>query len=126
MPLLIDAALDAALSYVPDNATTLYACSADPATFAEASATFALGSMPVVAGDFTVGDDDTPGRRLSFNGKTQAGGVTTTGTATHLAFCSADTLLMAQSLGASQVLTSGNPLELPAGELFSIPDPTQQ
>jgi len=76
--------IDAALDYVKTNCTRLTLCSAEPKTFAEANSTFALADVTVDATDFTIGDGDVSGRKLTI-AEQLSFAVDVTGTATHVA-----------------------------------------
>lgn len=118
---LIDAALDAALSYIDTNGTTLYICSQLPTNFTQASSTYKLGTKTGFGINAPV--DGTSGRKITSVAITD-GAVNATGTATHWAICSADTLLVAGTLSSSQSVTSGNTFTLPSFDILSLPDPS--
>lgn len=60
--------LDAALNYLKNNATRLTLCNAQPTTFTEANATFALADVTIDSSDFTgPADGDTSGRKITIN-----------------------------------------------------------
>jgi len=85
------------------------ACSAQPLTYADATATYKLGSVAVGSGDFSKGADAaTTGRKLTVAQKT-GGTISTSGTATHVALVDGTTLLYVTTC-PSQALTAGNPL----------------
>ena len=112
---------DSGLDYLTDNVDYLYICSAEPATYAEAATTYALGekAAPTVgaAGDRTGG-----GRKVSVTA-IEDGSVTGSDTATHWALTyNGDTLLATGSLAAPQAVVSGNTFSL-AGFDIGIPDP---
>ena len=48
-----DDVLDGALNIVKNNATRQVACSAEPTTYTEGNATYALADITVASGDFT-------------------------------------------------------------------------
>lgn len=113
---------DNGLNAVKNNTENLYLCSAQPTTFAEASSTYALGVKASPA--FTGPEDDTSGRKVTVDAITD-GTVTGTDTATWFALTddSAEKLLVAQELGASQAVTEDNVFTLTA-IIIAIPDPT--
>lgn len=121
MAYLNDNVLDAALSYISTNTTTLYICSAEPSTYTEASSTYALGSKssPSVG---AAQDGDTSGRKSTISAITD-GSVATSGTASHWALTSGSILIAAGSLSASQAVTSGNTFTLTSFDI-EIPDPS--
>ena len=84
-----DSMMDAALSYV-DDATLLTVCSAQPTTYAEASATYKLADVVLTAGagngDFTLANGDSSGRKLTVAQQSNMD-IDSSGTATHVALC---------------------------------------
>jgi len=117
---LIDAAKDALLSYIRTNTTQLFICSALPSTYAEASSTYKLGvkASPTIS---TATDDGTTGRKITISAITD-GTVSASGTASHVALCSADTLLAAYPLNAGVSVTSGYVFTLTEHDV-NLPDP---
>jgi len=102
MPLIIDAALDAALDYIDDNTTVLHICSAEPTVYGTLNS---LGTKtPPTIG---VPEDGTGGRKVVVSAITD-GTVTGTGTADSWALVSGAALLAAGQLSSSQSVTSGN------------------
>lgn len=83
---IANAVYDAALNYIKNNCTRVVACNAEPTTYTEANATYALADVTVDSSDFTGPADGTvSGRKLTFGAQT---GVTvdTPDDATHVAF----------------------------------------
>lgn len=115
--------LDAALNYLATNATRMTACSAQPTTYAEGNATYALADVTIDSGDFSVADGDSSGRKVTVaaqNGVT----VDANGTATHVALLDvSNTKLLYVTTCTSQVLTSGNTVNFPAYDI-EIADPS--
>lgn len=109
--------LDAALNLIDTAGNKLVICSALPATYAEANATYALGNKvsPTISAPQARSPD---GRKVVVSAITD-GTVTATGTATHFAVL--DTtglrLLAAQELASSQSVTSGNTFTLAAVDI---------
>ena len=104
-------------------ATVMTVCNAQPTTRTEAVTTFALADVAMVAGDgndYTIGDGDTSGRKVTVATKT---GVTvdTSGTATHVSLSDATRLLYVTTC-TSQVLTAGNTVDFPAWDV-EVADP---
>ena len=117
-------ALDAALNYIKTNSESLYICSAQPTSYAEASSTYKLGTKatPTITGP---GAGDVSGRKIILSAITD-GAVSGTNTATWLALCKDSAtaeLLAAQELSAPQGVTSGNTFTLTAADI-ELPDPT--
>lgn len=110
--LVPDARLDAMLATIADNCTRVTICSTQPTTYTEGNATYALADVTVTAGagngDFTIGNGDTNGRKLTLLQQT---GVTvdTSGTAQHIALLDVtNSALLAVTTCTSQAVTSGN------------------
>lgn len=95
-------------------------CSAEPTTFTEANATFALADVAMAGGDFTIANGDGGGntpRKVTMAAK-NAVPVDATGTATHVALVdTANSLLLAVTTCTSQALTSGNTVNFPAWKI---------
>jgi hypothetical protein len=117
MPFLADRVYDNGLTVLDTEANALYICNAEPASYAAATTTNALGAA--LAGNFTgIGAPaaGTPnGRQVTVNAITN-GSVTTTGTASHYAIVDTvnSRLLATSSLTATQAVTSGNTFTLTA------------
>lgn len=112
MPMIADAAFDAALSYVITNGTRLDLCSAEPGTYG-ALAGVTLGNKTGV----TVGaaGNRSGGGREVVVPATTGGSVTATGTATAWALSDGASILVATGvLDPSLGVTSGNDFTTPA------------
>lgn len=122
MAFIADYILDLALSELDTATSTLYICSQEPTTYAEASSTYALGSKTSLsigapADRVAAGN----GRRVTVASFSD-GSVSTNGTATYWAITKSGTTLMATgSLASSQAVTSGNTFSLAAFDI-GIPD----
>lgn len=110
--LIPDAKLDEMLATIADQCTRVTICSTQPTTYTEGNSTYALADVTVTAGagngDFTIGNGDTNGRKLTLLQQT---GVTidASGTAAHIALLDvAGTELLAVTTCTSQSVTSGN------------------
>lgn len=110
--LIPDARLDIFLDAIANECTRVTICSTQPTTYTEGNSTYALADVTVTAGvgngDFTKGDGDTNGRKLTLLQQT---GVTvdTSGTAQHIALLDVSgTELLAVTTCTSQSVTSGN------------------
>ena len=79
-----DDVLDGALDIIRNNCTRMVACSAQPTTYTEGNATYALADITVDSSDFTKANGDVSGRKLTVAAQS---GVTvdTSGDATHIA-----------------------------------------
>lgn len=120
MAFLADYILDLALAELDTATSTLYICSQEPTTYAQASSTYALGNKSSLS--IGAPADRTPnGRKVTVAAITD-GTVTGNGTATHWAITKGGTTLMATgALSASQAVTSGNTFTLGAFDI-GIPD----
>ena len=118
-----DAVLDGLLAVI-DDCTLMTVCNAEPTTFAEASTTFKLADVVVVAGtDYTISNGDTNGRKVRMAAKS-AVPIDTTGTAPHIALCvSVGSLLHFVTTCTSQALTSGGTVDIPVWDI-EVADPT--
>jgi hypothetical protein len=115
-----DAGADAALTYWTD-ATAMNACSAEPTTYAEANATYRLGT---VAPTFqAIANGDTSGRKRAIDAKTGIS-VLTGGTVTHMALIKAgDTTLRYVTTTASQAISGGGTYDQGAWKI-ELADPS--
>ena len=112
MAFLNDRVLDQGLTILDTEADRIYLCSQQPATYAEATSTYALGNVTGIA--IGAPADGTPDGRAVTVSASSGGNITVSGTATHYAIVdSANTRLLASStLTASQAVTSGNTFAL--------------
>ena len=112
-----DLMLDAALDYIKNNTTQLCVCSAQPTTYAEATATYKLAlKTGLTSGSFTgPANGDTSGRKVTINQQATIA-VDSSGTATHVALCSGTALLYITTV-TSQGLTAGNTVTVPAWDI---------
>ena len=114
--------LDAGLNYIAANADKLTICSAQPTTYAEANATYALGdAVPSFTGP---ADGDASGRKLTVDAVSGAD-VDATGEASHVALLdtAGSKLLYVTTLAEAQNVTAGNTFNLAAWDI-EIADPT--
>ncbi|MDE2102451.1 MAG: hypothetical protein KGL39_34715 [Patescibacteria group bacterium] len=114
--------LDDGLSYLTAHGTDLYICSALPASFTDASSTYALGKQAAP----TISSPEagvSTGRRVAVSAIT-AGSVTATGTASYWAIVDTtnSALLAAAPLSAAQGVTNGNTFSLTAFNI-TLPSP---
>jgi len=120
---LDDSLIDANLNALKNGATQMCLCSAQPTTYAEATATYMLIlKTGLTAGSFTGPvNGDASGRKITKNAET-AVAVTNSGTVLFIAFCSASVLLFVDTC-TSQVVTAGNTANTPAFK-WELQDPT--
>lgn len=106
-----DLMMEAGLAYVKGSITAIV-CSSQPATYAAAVGAAALADVPLVSGDYGAFENGAvSGRRLPVPAKSGFT-VDTTGTASHVALVSADTLLYVTTITTPQALTAGNTVNL--------------
>ena len=122
MAFLNDRVFDNGLTVLDTEANKILITSAEPATYTEANATYALGDSTSLS--IGAPQDRSGGGREVVVAAITDGSVTATGTATHYAIVDTvnSRLLAAGSLAASQVVTSGNTFTL-TSVAIGIPDP---
>lgn len=121
MPFLADHVLDNGLAALSSGLTRVDICTQEPATYTEATSTYTKGNKTsITTGSPT--DRSPNGRKVVVPAITN-GSVTGNGTASHWAGSDPGNsrLLAANSLSASQVVTSGNTFSLTAIDI-GIPD----
>ena len=122
-----DDVLDAPLNEIADNGNKIVLCSAEPTTYAEATATYMLVEHALTVGDgngdYTVANGDTSGRKLTVTQQSSIS-ITNSGTANHAAIVdTGNSKLLTVTTVTSQVLTSGGTVTIPAFKI-EIGDPT--
>ncbi len=116
-----DAAMDAMLDAV--EGTIMCVCSAEPTTYAEATATYKLADVVIDGTDYTAAAGDTNGRKNTIQAQS-AVPIDSSGTATHVAVCrTTGTLLLVVTTCTSQALTSGGTVDIGAWK-HELADPT--
>lgn len=120
-----DTMLDGSLNVLKSNVTRQVACSAEPTTYAEANATYALADVTLDSDDFTLANGDSSGRKVTVAAKN---GVTidASGDATHVALLNVTgTELLYVTTCTTLTLTSGggNTVNFPAWKI-EIADPS--
>ena len=119
-----DAILDKTLDEIA-TATRQILCSAQPTTYTEANATFALADVTLSGGDFTKANGDTSGRKVTVAAKSSVL-IDASGTGNHIALVRvSDTTLIYVTTCTSQAVTANgsNTLNFPAWDV-EIADPT--
>ncbi len=109
--------IDDGIGIIDTTGNKLTICSALPSTYAQANATYALGSK--ASPGISAPQDRSPnGRKVVVDAITD-GTVSADGTATHFAILdtAGSRLLAAQQLASSQVVTSGNAFTLDAADI---------
>lgn len=115
--------LDGALDIIRDNCTRITVCSAEPTTYAEGNATYALADVTVSNVDFTIGDGDTNGRKVAVAAQSSIA-VDASGTATHVALLDvANSKLLFVTTCPSQGVSSGGTVDVATFDI-EIADPT--
>lgn len=124
--LVFDGALDVIATCV-----RVDACSTEPTTHTEATATFTVGNYTLTAGagggDWTIANGDTSGRKLTL-GAQSGNNATGTGAANFLAFTrtSPSSQLIAVIDGDGDTLNSGSPWTIAATDVSEFRDPTNE
>jgi len=117
-----DAYMDAMLSLI-DDATTMYVCSGQPANYAGIAAV-SLADVTLTAGagngDYTLGNGDTNGRKLTVAQQSNVP-IDTSGTATHVVLTDGTNIYVTTC--TSQALTSGGTVTVPAFDI-EVADPS--
>jgi hypothetical protein len=115
--------LDAALDHISTNCDKLTICSQAPTTYAEANATYALGSKTSPSFGANA-DGDTSGRKKPVSAISD-GSVTADGTANHIALIDtgSSVLLYVTEITTPQVVSNGNTFTLTEWDV-EIEDPT--
>ena len=115
--------LDQALNYIKNNATKLVLCSAQPTTYAEGNSTFMLANVTMASGDYTLGNGDTSGRKVTTAAKSGVS-VSSAGTANHAALLDVtNSALLAVTTLTSTALASGGTVDIGAFK-FEINNPS--
>lgn len=115
--------LDGAVGYFENNCNKMTLCSAEPTTYAEANATYALADVTLDSGDFAVADGDSSGRKMTVSAQSNVP-VDTTGTATHVALLdTVNSKLLLVTTMTSKAMTAGDYANVPAFD-FEIGDPS--
>lgn len=118
-----DDVLDAALSYLQDNGNEMNVCSQEPTTYTEAHSTYMLAQQALGAGDYTIANGDTSGRKVTVAEQADIS-VTNSGDATHVAIVdTVNSKLLLVTTCTTQTLTSGNTVTVPAFD-DEIADPS--
>ena len=118
-----DAILDKTLDEIA-TATKQVLCNAQPTTYTEANATYALADIVIDGTDFTKANGDTNGRKVTIAAQTGVL-IDTSGTGTHIALVrTADSTLIYVTTCTSQAVTANgsNTVNFPAWDV-EIADP---
>lgn len=111
--LVPDAVLDSMLDVIADGVDRIDICKDTPVDYSTATTagTHSLGSVAVTAGagggDWTIGNGDTNGRKLTLAQQTGVS-IGTSGTATHIAGTDGSSVFYFATTCTSQAVTSGN------------------
>lgn len=120
---VLDASIDAMLDDIA-TCDDLHVCSSQPANFA-AIAAATLAAVALTAGDgngdYTVGDGDSSGRKLTVAQQTSVS-ISSSGTATHVTLDDGSVLRYVTTC-TSQALTSGGTVTVPAWDI-EVADPS--
>lgn len=118
-----DAILDKTLDEIA-TATKQVLCSAQPTTYTEANATYALADIVIDGSDFTKANGDTSGRKVTISAQSGVL-IDTSGTGTHIALVrTADSTLIYVTTCTSQAVTANgsNTVNFPAWDI-ELADP---
>jgi hypothetical protein len=108
-----DLVLDAACNYIKNNVTEIYVCATQPTTRATAISNALASRTGLSSASFTgPANGDLSGRKITKNAESGIS-VTANGTGDHVAMCSGTDLIQVTTM-TSQVLTSGNTVNIPA------------
>jgi len=118
-----DNVLDAALDYIASNCNIMVACSAQPTTYAQLTATYALADVALDSDDYTIANGDASGRKVTLGAQNTIL-IDATGTATHVGLGISGTSTLAYvTTCTSKSLTAGNTVNFPAWDI-EIADPS--
>lgn len=119
---LHDDVLDGVGNYIKSNCTRITVCSAQPTTYTEGNATYALADVTVDGTDFTLANGDVSGRKVTV-AQQASFTVDTSGTATHVAYLDVtNSKLLGCTTCTSQALTAANTVTVPAHDV-EVADP---
>lgn len=115
--------LDASLNYIKNNCDKMVFCSAQPTSYAEANATYALADVAMTSSDFTgPADGDVSGRKLTVNEKASVE-IDASGTGNHVALIdTGNEKLLYVTTAASQAVVDGNTMTFQSWDI-EIADP---
>ena len=119
-----DAILDKTLDEIA-TATKQVLCSAQPTTYTEANATYALADIVIDGSDFTKANGDVSGRKVTISAQSGVL-IDTSGTGTHIALVrTADSTLIYVTTCTSQAVTANgsNTVNMPAWDI-ELADPS--
>lgn len=118
--IVTDAAMDALLDFIANNANALHVCSGNPVDRAGVLAA-SLGSVAVDNTDYTKADGATSGRRHTLAQQSIAS-ASASGTAHCVALIDGTTFYRTIDLQADQAITAGNPITVSAHD-HEVRDP---
>ena len=119
-----DDVLDGALNIIKNNCTRMVACSAQPTTYTEGNATYALADVTMASTDFTNANGDASGRKTTVAAKSSVL-IDTSGSATQVALLDmTNSKLLYVTTCTPQALTANgtNTVNFPAWDI-EIADP---
>ncbi len=121
---------DAALAYIRDNCDKMIACAGAPASYAEATTPpaggKALADAAMSSGDFTIGDGDTDGRKITWTSKPGTA-VDDAGNCDHIAFVdtgNSKLLLVVPGTATVALSTGGGETVTIEGGSYTLRDPS--
>lgn len=116
-----DAVMDVALNDIKNNADKVHLCAGEPADEADVT-NHTLGNVTVDSSDFTVGDGDTSGRKITLSAQSVT--ASANGDADHVVIVDTGTAIKAITTIASKTLASGTSYDIAAVDLWEIRDPS--
>lgn len=124
----IDAAFDAALDLIADNGDEMVVCNTEPSTYEQAHTTYRLAGVTLTPGDgngdYTIGDGDTSGRKLTVAAQNYAL-ITAGGTPGFV--CINDTAnerLLHKTTCTGDALVENNLVNFPQFDILEVRDPS--
>lgn len=115
-----DAVIDVSLNDIKNNTDEVHYCAGEPADHTDVAA-HSLGHVDVDSADFTVGDGDTSGRKITLSAQTIT--ASANGDADHVVCVDAGTAIKAITTIATKTLTSGTAYDIAAVDIWEIRDP---
>lgn len=114
---------DGSLNIIRNNSTRVTLCSAEPLTYAEANATYALADVTVDSTDYTIADGDTSGRKITCGAQNSVP-VDVSGSGNHVAHLDVVNLkLLGVTTCTAVAVTAGGTVNI-GSHTLTLPDPT--
>jgi hypothetical protein len=119
---LADTVLDGGPEKLQSAGNRVTVCTAQPSTYAEGMTTYALGTLSAASGNYTIGNGDASGRKITWGPGTIAIG--TSGTITHVAWLgtAGSGTVLAVGTCASTSVTAAGTVVVNAVDIFESGD----